>query len=69
MASFQQREDFIFRPLTFCSGDKSYKFLGSDPLSYSRAREIVLSAFDAIGLPKEDYGLHSLKPRPNEDES
>ena len=54
-----ESEDLIFRPLTFRSGDKSYKFRGSDPSSYSRAREIVLSAFDAIGLPKEDYGLHS----------
>ena len=62
VASFSaESEDFIFRPLTFCSGDKSYKFRGSDPSSYSRAREIVLSAFDAIGLPKEDYGLHSLR--------
>ena len=62
VASFSaESEDFIFRPLTFCSGDKTYKFPGSDPLSYSRAREIVLSAFDAISLPKEDYGLHSLR--------
>ena len=34
---------------------------GSVPLSYTRAREIVLSAFDSIGLPKQDYGLHSLR--------
>ena len=34
---------------------------GSVPLSYNRAREIVLSAFDSIGLPKQDYGLHSLR--------
>ena len=33
---------------------------GSVPLSYTRAREIVLSAFDSIGLAKQDYGLHSL---------
>ena len=62
VASFSaESEDFILRPLTFCSGDKSYKFRASDTLSYSRAREIVLSAFDAIGLPKQDYGLHSLR--------
>ena len=54
IASFSaESEDLIFRQLTFCSGDKSYKFRGSDPLSYSRAREIVLSTFDAIGLPKK----------------
>jgi len=34
---------------------------GSIPLCYTRAREIVLSAFDSIGLPKQDYGLHSLR--------
>ena len=62
VASFSaESEDFIFRLFTFCSGDKSYKFRGSDPLSYSRSREIVLSAFYAIGLLKEDYGLHSLR--------
>ena len=31
---------------------------GSVSLSYTRAREMVLSAFDSIGLPKQDYGLH-----------
>ena len=30
-------------------------------MSYSRAREIVLCAFEAIGLPRQDYGLHSLR--------
>ena len=29
--------------------------------SYSRAREIVLCAFEAIGLSRRDYGLHSLR--------
>ena len=62
VASFSEdSEDFIFRPLTFCSKDGSYKFRGSDALSYSRAREIGLSAFEAVGLPKRDYGLHSLR--------
>ena len=62
VASFSEdSEDFIFRPLTFCSIDGSYKFRGSDALSYSRAREIVLSAFEAIGVPRRHYGLHSLR--------
>ena len=30
-------------------------------MSYSRAREIVLCAFEAIGLSRRDYGLHSLR--------
>ena len=61
VASFSEdSEDFILRPLTFCSSDGSYRFRGSDPLSYSRARELVLCAFEAIGLSRRDYRLHSL---------
>ena len=61
-ASFSEdSEDFIFRPLSFCSSNGSYRFRGSVPLSYSRAREIVLCAFEAIGLSRRDYGLHSLR--------
>ena len=62
VASFlEDSEDYIFRPLTFRSSYGSYSFRGSAPLSYSRAREIVLSAFEAVGLSKLDYGLHSLR--------
>ena len=61
-ASFSaDSEEFIFRPLVFLRGTGAYKIRGSVPLSYTRAREIVLSAFDSIGLPKQDYGLHSLR--------
>ena len=63
-ASFSaDSEEFIFRPLVFLRGTGAYKLRGSVPLSYTRAREIVLiiSAFDSIGLPKQDYGLHSLR--------
>ncbi|CAH3032505.1 unnamed protein product, partial [Porites lobata] len=54
-------EEFIFRPLVFLRSTGAYKLRGSVPLSYTREREIVLSAFDSIGLPKQDYGLHSLR--------
>jgi hypothetical protein len=43
------------------SSTGGYKFRGSTPLSYSRAREVVLSAFASIGLPKQEYGLHSFR--------
>ena len=33
---------------------------GSSPLSYTRVQEIVLSAFDSIGLHKKSFGQHSL---------
>ena len=61
-ASFSaDSEEFIFRPVAFLRSTGTYKLRGSVPLSYTRAREIVLSAFDSIGLPKQDYGLHSLR--------
>ena len=34
---------------------------GSSPLSYTKAQEIVLSAFESIGLNKKSFGLHSLR--------
>ena len=36
-------------------------FRGSFPLSYCRACEIVLCAFEAIGISRRDYGLHILR--------
>jgi hypothetical protein len=30
-------------------------------LSYTRARELVLTAFESIGLDKKKFGLHSLR--------
>ena len=60
-ASFSaDSEEFIFRTLVFLRDTGAYKMRGSVPLSYTRARE-MLSAFDSIGLPKQDYGLHSLR--------
>lgn len=31
------------------------------PLSYTRTREIILSALEDIGLDKKKFGLHSLR--------
>ena len=31
------------------------------PLSYSQTRKIVLEAFEKIGLPRNKFGLHSLR--------
>ena len=31
------------------------------PLSYSRARELMLGAVKTIGLPTKEFGLHSLR--------
>ena len=57
----EDSQEFIFRSLTFLSKTGSYKFRGTNPLSYTRAREIVLGAFERIGLPKLDFGLHSFR--------
>ena len=37
-----------------------YKFRNSSPLSYTRAREVVLGAFESIGLDKKNF-KHSLR--------
>ena len=52
--------DFIFRPLCFCKTSNSYK-LRSGKLSYTTAREILLSALEMLGLNKKMFGLHSLR--------
>ena len=57
--SFSAKSSF-FCPLVFLRGAGTYKFRGSVPLSYTRAREIVLRAFDAIGLLKQARGGYSL---------
>ena len=44
-----------------CKKSKSYKLRGLKPLSYTRVREIILSALESIGLDKSKFGLHSLR--------
>ena len=52
--------DFIFRPLTFCKTKNCYK-LRNGKLSYTTAREILLTALENLGLDKKYFGLHSLR--------
>jgi integrase len=52
--------DYIFRPLCFCKSVNSHK-LRSGKLSYTTAREILLSALEILGLNKKFFGLHSLR--------
>ena len=55
-------QEFLFRSLSFCKKTCTYLLKKSNqPISYSRAREIVLSAFEDIGLDKTKFGLHSLR--------
>ena len=48
-----------FRSLSFLPSENTYNLRGSSPLSYTRAREIVFSAFESIGLNKKSFELHS----------
>ncbi len=46
--------------MCFCKSVNSYK-LRSGKLSYTTAREILLSALETLGLNKKYFGLHSLR--------
>ena len=56
-------DQYIFRSVnyrrktnTYCLRESSY-----GPISYTRAREVVLGIFKAIGLNEKLFGLHSLR--------
>lgn len=53
--------EFIFRSVTFHKRKNMYTLKGKTPLSYTRAREILLDALQSIGLDKSKFGLHSLR--------
>ena len=53
--------DFIFRSVSFCKSSDSYKLRNSGQISYTRAREILLSALETVGLDKRNFCLHSLR--------
>ena len=52
--------EFIFRSLIFHKSKHMYTLKGNKPISYTRAREILLDALESIGLDKSKFGLHSL---------
>lgn len=54
--------DYIFRQLSFCKKSGIYKLRKHNvPLSYTRVREIVLSALKTLGLDYTKFGVHSLR--------
>lgn len=57
----ENSNDFIFRSVTFFKSSNCYKLRGTSPLSYTRARELILDMFEHIGLDKSKFGLHSLR--------
>ena len=55
-------DEFLFTTVQFCRKLGVYKISNRySPLSYTRAREILLDALSAIGLDKTKYCLHSLR--------
>ena len=58
----ENSNDYVFRAISLVKKQDRYKLrMNNKPISYSRAREIVLDAFSKIGLNKKDFGLHSLR--------
>ena len=55
-------DNYIFRQLSFFKSQNKYKLKSiNKPLSYTRAREIVLAGFKAIGVNSINLGTHSLR--------
>ena len=55
-------EEFLFTSVQFCRKLGTYKASNQcSPLSYTRAREILLGALTAVGLDKSKYFLHNLR--------
>lgn len=53
--------EFIFRPLYLCKSENTFKLRPTGQLTYTRAREIFISALQSIGLDHKKFGLHSLR--------
>ena len=55
-------EQYIFRSVTFLKSKNSSALCKQNkPLSYTRAREIVLEALEQLRYDKKQFGLHSLR--------
>ena len=52
--------EFVFQNLSF-STSKGYSFCSGTSLSYTRAKEVVLAKFRAIGVDTSRIDLHSLR--------
>jgi len=48
----------LFSPVTVCDGVEVY---GNTPASYQYLRRGILEAFETVGLPVKQFGLHSLR--------
>ena len=53
--------EYVFTSIQFIKSLKIHKPVKFKPLSYTRAREILLSALRTVDYDESLYGLHSLK--------
>ena len=53
--------EYIFRWAYYFKSSGRYNLKKSGPISYTRARELLLSVLESIGLEKHHFGLHSLR--------
>lgn len=55
-------DEYIFRSVRFFKSQNLYKLVSSNrPLSYTRAREILISTLSVIGLNSKNFCLHSFR--------
>ena len=53
-------QEYLFQNISH-SKSKGYSLRAGSQLSYTRAREVILGKFKAIGVPAGSIGLHSLR--------
>lgn len=53
--------EFVFGKLVFHRSTNSYSLRSDSQLSYTRAREVILAKFTALGLDSSRLGLHSFR--------
>ena len=54
--------NYIFRSLIWLPSKKCFCLRAKDvPITYTRAREIILEKLQAVGLDRKKFGLHSLR--------
>ena len=57
----ENSNDYIFRSICYCKSSDTYKLRNTGHISYTRSREILLSALDSIAIDKSKLCLHSLR--------
>jgi hypothetical protein len=55
--------EYLFRKVSFCKkkDETEYVLRGGPPISYTRAREILIKNLASIGLNTRNFGLHSFR--------